>query len=240
MRRPLALALLVVGAAVAAAAGLPGAGSASSSWDGCTGKVGDVRFRAADGTRLVGHRFGRSRTVVVLAHEFRGNLCDWAAYGRRLAKLGIEAFAFDFRGWGQSQVRPYRSGQAQGVDVAAAVRLVRRQGAKKVFLVGASLGGSAVLAAGATVRPQVDGVVSVSGAADLADAMASVPRLKAPVLFLAGRYDTDFAADALRLYDAAGSSDKTLKILGRGEHGSALVAASPSARALIERFVRSR
>jgi dienelactone hydrolase len=239
MRRSVVLTLVVLLGASAFAVALPGSGSASSSWDGCTGKVGDVRFRAADGTKLVGHTFGHSPTVVVLAHEFRGNLCDWASYGRRLARLGLEAFAFDFRNWGQSQTRPYRSGQAQGADVAAAVRLVRRQGAKKVFLVGASLGGSAVVAAGATVRPQVDGVVSVSGAADLADALGSVPRLRAPVLFLAGRYDTDFAADAQRLYDAAGSPDKTLKLLGRGEHGVELVAASPSARSLIERFVRA-
>ena len=237
--RTIAVAVLVVLASGAIAIALPGAGTASRAWDGCTGRVGDVRFRAADGTRLVGHRFGRSRTVVVLAHEFRGNLCDWASYGRRLARLGVEAFAFDFRNWGQSQTRPYRSGQAQGADVAAAVRLVRAQGAKRVFLVGASLGGSAVLAAGASVRPKVDGVVSVSGAADLAGALASVPRLEAPVLFLAGRYDTDFAADAQRLYDAAASPDKTLKILGRGEHGVQLVAASPAARSLIERFIRS-
>lgn len=229
----------VVLSACVAVVALPGAATPATTWDGCTGRAGDMRFRAADGTRLVGHRFGRSRTVVVLAHEFRGNLCDWAPYGRRLARLGLEAFAFDFRNWGQSQTRPYRNGQAQGADVAAAVRLVRAQGAKKVFLVGASLGGSAVLAAGTTVRPQVDGVVSVSGAADLAGAVASVPRLRAPVLFLAGKYDTDFAADAQRLYDAAGSSDKTLKILGRGEHGVELVAASPSARSLIERFVRT-
>jgi pimeloyl-ACP methyl ester carboxylesterase len=239
MRRSVVIGLLVVLACAAVAVALPGAGTASRSWDGCTGRVGDVRFRAADGTRLVGHRFGRSRTVVVLAHEFRGNLCDWASYGRRLARLGFEAFAFDFRNWGQSQTRPYRSGQAQGVDVAAAVKLVRAQGAKKVFVVGASLGGSAVLVAGATVRPQVDGIVSVSGAADLAGALGAVPRLRAPVLFVAGKYDTDFAADAQRLYAAAGSTDKTLKILGRGEHGVELVAASPAARTLIERFLRS-
>ena len=102
--------------AAAVVAGLPGPGTASSAWDGCTRKPGELRFRAADGTRLVGHRFGHSRTVIVLAHENRGSLCDWAGYGRRLAKLGLEAFAFDFRNFGQSQTRAYRPGQSQGSE----------------------------------------------------------------------------------------------------------------------------
>jgi dienelactone hydrolase len=108
-----------------------------------------------------------------------------------------------------------------------------------VFLVGASLGGSAVLTAGATVKPQVDGVVSVSGAADFVRALDTVPRLRAPVLYLAGKYDPQFADDAGRLYAATGSSDKTLKILPRGEHGTELVDSSPGARSLIESFIRS-
>jgi pimeloyl-ACP methyl ester carboxylesterase len=212
---------------------------AGRAWDGCTRRSGDVRFRAADGTRLVGHRFGRGRTAIVLAHQSRGNLCQWRTYSRRLARLGYVAFPFDLRNYGQSQTRRYRSGEGPGVDVAAAVRLVRRLGARKVFLVGASLGGSAVLAAGANVQPQVTGVVSVSGAADLARAIESVPRLRAPVLFLAGKYDVSFANDAQRLYDATASDDKTLKILLRGEHGTQLVSASVSARRLIEGFISS-
>jgi dienelactone hydrolase len=229
---------LVTAVAAAFVTGLPASVTARSAWDGCTRKPGELRFRAADGTRLVGHRFGRSRTVIVLAHENRGSLCDWASYGRRLAKLGFEAFAFDFRNFGQSQTRLYRPGHAQEVDVAAAVELVRRLGARKVFLVGASLGGSAVLTAAASIQPQVAGVVSVSGAADLDRAVDIVPRLHAPVLYLAGKYDTAFADDAHRLYDATGSSDKTVEIVPRGEHGTEPVGSSQGVRRLLEAFIR--
>jgi pimeloyl-ACP methyl ester carboxylesterase len=229
-------ALVVTAAFVASTAG---AGTAGRAWDGCTAHSGDVRFRAADGTRLVGHRFGRGRTAIVLAHQRPGDLCGWRSYSKRLAGLGYLAFPFDLRNYGQSQTRRYRPGEGPGTDVAAAVKLVRRLGAKRVFLVGASFGGSAVLAGGAKVQPQVDGVVSVSGAADLANAIESVPRLRAPVLFLAGKYDVDFANDAQRLYDATASGDKTLKILNRGEHGTQLVGSSLAARRLIEGFVAS-
>jgi pimeloyl-ACP methyl ester carboxylesterase len=231
-----ALAAALAAASVASAPPLS-AGTARSGWDGCTSRSGDLRFRAADGTRVVGHRFGRGRTAIVLAHMTPGDMCQWVTYAKRLAKLGYLALALDLRNHGQSQRRAIGADRGYGMDVAAGAKLVRRLGATKVFLIGASIGGSAVLAGG--TRAPVDGVVSVSGAADLADAIDSAPRLQAPVLLLAGKYDFDFANDAQRLYDATGAADKTLRMLNRGEHGTQLVAYSPAARRLIEGFIRS-
>jgi pimeloyl-ACP methyl ester carboxylesterase len=229
-------ATLAVTVAVAAAAA--GGGTAGGTWDHCTPRQGDLRFRAADGTRLVGHRFGSGRVAVVLAHESRGWLCEWVPYAKRLAARGYLAFPFDFRGYGESQTHPVSNARLD-LDVAAAAKTVRGLGAKKVFLVGASIGGSAVLRAAADSRPLVNGVVSVSGAADLVDAIAAVKRLRVPALFVAGRYDLDFAAEARRLYAATASKDKKLSIVARGEHGSMLVAADAKVRATIEAFLRS-
>jgi len=194
-------AVLVV--AVAAAGGI-----ARTSWDGCTARSGDVRFRAADGTRLVGHLFGRGPKAIVLAHQSRGDLCQWLWFARREARRGYRALVFDLRNYGQSQHRQ-NSTRGFGLDVAAAAKFVRSRGARKVFLVGASLGGSAVIAGGADARPQVDGVVSVSGAADLVGAIDAAARLQAPALFLAGRLDTAFADDARRLYSATASGSSS-------------------------------
>jgi pimeloyl-ACP methyl ester carboxylesterase len=224
--------------AVSVAGGAAGGGTASSSWDQCTPRQGDLRFQAADGTRLVGHRFGSGRVAVVLAHESRGWLCEWVPYAKRLAARGYLAFPFDFRGYGESQTHPASNVRIE-LDVAAAAKTVRGLGAKKVFLVGASIGGSAALRAAADSRPPVNGVVSVSGAADLVDAIAAVKRLRVPALFIAGRFDPDFAAEARRLYTATTSTDKKLKIVARGEHGSLLVAADANVRATIEAFLRS-
>jgi alpha-beta hydrolase superfamily lysophospholipase len=179
----------------------------AASWDGCTPKSGDVRFRAADGTKLVGHRFGTGKTAVVLVHQRRGSLCQWAPYAKRLANLGYTAFAIDLRGNGQSQSRDWPANQRYGGDVVAASRFVRGAGARKVFLVGASLGGSAAISGGANARPAVDGVVSISGAADLAGAIDAVKHLTVRTLFVAGAKDTDFANDARRLYAASPAED---------------------------------
>jgi DNA-binding transcriptional ArsR family regulator len=104
----------------------------------------------------------------VLAHGSRGDLCRWVPYARRLAALGYVAFPFAFRNFGDSQDRGYPLNRRWGGDVAAAVQAARVRGATKVFVIGESLGGSAVVLAAANIRPPLAGVVSVSGAADLA------------------------------------------------------------------------
>src|SRR5215204_4861063 len=108
----------------------------------------DVTFRASDGTKLIGHVFGSGPKAVVLGHQSQGDLCEWLSYARRLARLGYTAFAIDFRSHGLSQSRTGAAANRLALDVAAAVKLMRAQGHRKVFLVGASMGGIAVLTAG--------------------------------------------------------------------------------------------
>ena len=210
---------------------------AAESWDGCTPKTGDVRFRAADGTRLVGHLFGSGKRAVVLIHESRGDMCQWSSYARRLARLGFSAFTIDLRGYGDSQVSN-RAAVRYGGDAIAAVRYLTAHGKSGVFLLGASQGGSVAIDAAANL-PAVKGVVSVSGAADLADAIRAVKRVAQPSLFIAGADDVDFANDARRLYDASPAHDKSLQIVQSGWHGASLVGTSARVRALIEAFLAS-
>jgi pimeloyl-ACP methyl ester carboxylesterase len=201
-------------------------------------KVGEIRFRAADRTRLAGHRFGRGATAVIFAHERRGGACDWIPYARRLARLGYLTIAFDFRGYGASQ----RSTKSRyPADVIAAAKLSRSLGAKKVVLVGASMGGTSVLIAGANGRPAVDGVVAVSAPSVYGDmnAVTAVPKLGMPVLYLAGDKDDGFADDSRTLYAATGSNAKMLEIVDSSSHGVRL-ALEPGPRSLIERFIASR
>lgn len=231
--------VFVIALALLASLGADVRARASTAWDNCTPKRGDVTFRAPDGTRLAGHVFGSGSTGVVLAHQSDGNLCAWVPYAQHLAKLGYRALVFDFRNVGDSQARDYPANIRYGGDVAGAAAELRRLGVKKVLLIGASLGGSAVLQAAANVRPAVNGVVSVSGAADLSNAIASVPGLRVPVLYLAGSGDVDFAHDAHRLYNATRERQKTIHVLDDFRHGTALVEGSATARRLIQEFLRT-
>jgi esterase/lipase len=189
-----------------------------------------VRFRAADGTRLLGVVFGRGRSGVVLSHGLRGDLCSWTAEARKLAARGYRVLAFDSRGHGSSATRTGAARWRVDLDAAAAARELRRRGVASVVLAGSSMGGIAVLVAAADLTPPVSGVVSLSGPRSfvLLDAEKAVRRMQVPVLFAAAEFDDPFQVDARALYEAAASSEKRLEILpGSGDHGTRLLRNAP-------------
>jgi len=239
--------IVLVLSTAAAAVGLvlASVGSGASA-HACT-KADELWFRAADGTRLVGHRFGGkrpgARTAVVFAHMSVGDLCQWAPYARTLARQGVFVFAFDLRGHGFSEGRQNHGRAA--ADLAAAVRAVRAVGARKVVVIGASLGGIAALVAAPSLRPAVAGIVSVSGPAVIAgqlNALPFVPRIRVPTLYVVAEGDQnppyDFAADAQTLHGATGTDEKRLEVVPGSLHGTFLVDGSVAVRALLRSFIR--
>jgi pimeloyl-ACP methyl ester carboxylesterase len=201
----------------------------------------DLHFRASDGTRLVGHRWGHGPTFVVLAHQYGGDTCEWASYAKRLASLGYTALAFDLRGFGRSQKRYGDLLIRYDRDVAAAATLARSLGARRVLLVGASLGANAVVVAAASITPPVQGVVSLSAPGTFRlDAVGAARKLTVPALFAAGEVDEGgiYKTDAKSMYDADSAADKQLVVVPGAKHGVALVAGPGRVRTLLERFLR--
>lgn len=229
--------------AVLAAAASTAAAATQRAEHSCV-RGGELRFKAADGTKLVGHRFGTGTTAVILAHQSAGDLCDWLPYARRLASRGYFVFPIDFRGYGSSQPRTGAAATRFAGDLAAATKAVRKLGKKKVFLVGASMGGIASLVAAANVVPAVDGVVSVSAPAQFngMDAVKTAPRLQVPVLYVAAEGDDygDFSKDAKEMHAVTASADKRLELLPGALHGIELMAGSARAKALVEGFLAGR
>jgi pimeloyl-ACP methyl ester carboxylesterase len=103
------------------------------------------------------------------------------------------------------------------------------------------MGGTAVLVAGAALRPEPAAVVSLSGPTDLSsmDALGAVRKLRAPTLFLAGRDDTQFAADARAMHTASAATRKQLEIRETGAHGTDLLRGPDGAatQSLLLRFL---
>jgi dienelactone hydrolase len=126
---------------------------------------------------------GHGPVGVVLAHERGRNLCSWLPYAHHLARLGLTALAFDFKTYAADLVD----------SVVAAAGELRRRGAEGILLIGASMGGTAVLDAARRVPGGVLGVVSVSGPSSFGDANAAraVRVLRAPVLFIVAHDDSE-------------------------------------------------
>jgi len=224
--RPTLVLAVVIAAAIATSAA-PSSGAQSA----CVAT--NARFATVDGVRLHGAVVGRGTTGVVFAHQVAGDRCQWLDFAREVASDGYRVLVFDMRGYGASSgsanVRPDR-------DVAAAAAELRRRGARKVILVGASMGGTGVVAAAPGIRPAVSGVVDLSGPVGFggANALPAARKLRRPALFVVGRDDGDFAAATRALYRAAATKDKELVIAPTSWHGVDLVALPAVKRVVLE------
>jgi pimeloyl-ACP methyl ester carboxylesterase len=202
-----------------------------------------VWLRASDGTRLYAIAAGAGSTAVVLAHQGRSDLCEELPYAQTLLAHGLQVLAFDFRDNGRSD-RAAKSPFALGRDLAAAVRQARNEGAKRVFIVGASMGGAAAVQNGAGLP--VAGLVSLSGTRLWPGYGINEPgpgALRAPFLYVGSKSDWRAPTAAVRsIFDRVGSSDKRQVLYPGSLHGWQLVQDAPfavSARALILRWIRA-
>jgi pimeloyl-ACP methyl ester carboxylesterase len=188
-----------------------------------------LRFPAADGTQLDGVLVGKGQAGVVLLHQYRADLCGFWPYAVYLSKHGVQALAIDLRCFGRSSCPEGEARPRVVDDVAGAVAELQRHGAKRIALVGASMGATTALLAGADLRPPVAGVVSLStGKFDLStilggstplDTMSAARRLTVPVMFAVARDDRGVPVEEVQaLYRLAKAKDKRIEVLG-GSYG---------------------
>lgn len=185
-------------------------------------------FRASDRALLNGVAIGDGDTAVVLAHGYPSDLCSWLPYAKVLAERGYLALAFDFRGLGNSKEQFGERATRHDLDLEAAVEQTRKRGADKVFLMGGSYGGAAVLWAGAEMGDDVAGIVDLSGPTSLFNAIGLAPKITAPLLVVASSHDSVVSPkDSRELVAAAGSEEKKAAIYPGAWHAQDLLYSAP-------------
>ncbi|HEX8523828.1 MAG TPA: alpha/beta fold hydrolase [Tepidisphaeraceae bacterium] len=123
-----------------------------------------VQFRATDGTRIVGWWIPAMRTrksarqpdeqwgtqTVLVCHGLGANKSNQLVMARDLIPAGYNVLAFDFRASGESGGQLSTFGDLERRDVLGAVHWLREsqpRNARKIFGLGASMGGAALIAA---------------------------------------------------------------------------------------------
>jgi pimeloyl-ACP methyl ester carboxylesterase len=241
---PVAAFLLLLAAEATAADGAPPLADTCGSAFSSLGAE-SMWLTTRDGVRLYAVQAGSGSTTIVLAHEAVSSLCESLPYAKTLIDSGLRVLAFDFRGYGFSD-RPRRNHLALGNDLAAAVQHARDTGATRVFPLGASMGGAAIVQN--TSNLTVDGRISLSGTRLWrgfgVNNPAAVRRLRSPFLFVGSRRDRIVPVrEALQVFRRIGSRDKRTAFYRGSRHGYDLVQSGPNAaavRALILGWVRSR
>jgi pimeloyl-ACP methyl ester carboxylesterase len=121
-----------------------------------------VSFSTLDGGTVYGDLYGDGGRSVVLVHGARFNKESWREQAQLLAKSGFRALAIDLRGYGESKGGPRIENRRDGMplDVLAAVRYLRKSGAKSVSVIGGSMGGDAAANASVESEPgEIDGLI---------------------------------------------------------------------------------
>ena len=123
-----------------------------------------VSFRPQDGGLIYAHQYGAGERAVVLAHGARFNKESWEQQARVLTNAGFRVLALDFRGYGKSKGPGDKEvlDAPLEYDVVGAVRYLQKSGAKKISLIGGSMGGAAVADASALLKPEeIDAVILI-------------------------------------------------------------------------------
>ncbi|MBV1855449.1 alpha/beta hydrolase [Catellatospora tritici] len=155
---------------------------------------------------------GTGDTGVVLLHQAESNVCQWYPFALTLQQQGYRALSLDIS-------------SRDAIEVAqAGIAHLREAGVKRVFVFGASRGGTIALTASARTTPPVDGVVSLSAPTVYdADARTAVKSLAAPTIFAAGELEGGFTDQAKELYGLSVSKHKKLVLRPGADHGVALL-----------------
>lgn len=189
----------------------------------------------SDGVHLSALVLGSGDKGVLLAHEQGYSICSFLDLGTELADSGYLVVIPEYRNHGASEDFP-EDNQNIDRDADAALSELERWGAKRVFLAGASCGGSTAIIAGVRQALPIEGLIILSSPAQCGplDSIPSVKKIKAPSLFVfsPGDYGGSIEQEVRKLYQASGATDKELIVdesgyhgtdmYHRGEHGDAL------------------
>jgi len=154
-----------------------------------------------------------AQRAAILCHGQSWDASGWKDIAPRFVTRGVPALAINFRGYGASSGT---TGKWSTVtDLAAAKAWLKQAGAKEIALVGASMGGHAVL--GSSFERDVECVVSISAPVEpVEDALSR--KVSGRKLFICANEDDNGAAPhVLRTFDHC-DKPKTLLMFGASEH----------------------
>jgi len=199
----------------------------------------DVRFAAADGTRLHGWfvQAAEDGAVLLWCHGNAGNIIHRLENIAEWHRRGVSVFIFDYRGYGHSEGRPSEAGLYQ--DALAAYDWVTRQRQippQRMVIFGRSLG--AAVAGELAAQRQAAGLIletpfpsvramarSIYGPLPMHlllraryDLAGRLPRIRMPLLVVHGDHDRIVPTALGRAVYEAANQPKALYLIPGADH----------------------
>jgi fermentation-respiration switch protein FrsA (DUF1100 family) len=222
----------------------------------------EVHFTANDLVPLHGWFFPANRSsfwkhiVLLLCHGKDGNISHRVGFYKTWLELGLNVFAFDYRGYGQSAGKPSEEGTYR--DAQAATHWLRSRGfaSEQIVVLGKSLGGG--VASELALRERIAGLILQSTFTSIGeigselfpwlpvrwlhriryDTVSKLPRIRVPVLILHSRQDNLISFRHAERNFAAANSPKSLVEIA-GSHVGVLEAGRDGYFAGLESYLRA-
>lgn len=222
----------------------------------------EVVLTTSDNVRLDGWFFparpssAREHLVLLFCHGNAGNISHRLGFYQAWLELGVNVFAFDYRGYGRSAGKPSEEGTYR--DGQAAVAWLRRGGfvSEHIILLGKSLGGG--VASELALREPIGGLILQSTFTNIADmgehlfpwlpvrwlhrirydTVAKLPRIHVPVLIAHSRHDEMIPFRQAERNFAAANEPKSLLPIA-GNHVNVLEAGRQDYLAGLENFLQT-
>lgn len=205
--------------------------------------VEHVSFSTEDGALIYADVYGKGDRGVVLAHGGQFRKESWKPQAEQLTRAGFHVLAFDFRGFGQSHGPGDKDmfTAPMYLDVLAAVRYLRKNGAKTVAVMGGSFGGGAAADASINSKPgEISRLILLA-----ADGNGPAEKIKAPLLEIVARDDASENGPRLphiRAWFDKAPQPKQLIVLKGSAHAQFLFQTDHAERVMKEvlRFLSAR
>lgn len=189
--------------------------------------AGEVSFKTEDNIVISGNIFGSGDKWVILSHMYPTDQKSWFSFAEYLAKNGYISLTYDFRGYGNS-------GGSQEIsqiykDLEAALKFINQYEIKKIFLIGASMGGTAsIIVSSKEGGEKISGLVTISAPAEFKglSAINEIEKAACPKLFIASRGDEPAAQNANIFFEKS-SEPKSIEILDGKAHGTFIFEEEP-------------
>ncbi|MGW6058999.1 alpha/beta hydrolase family protein [Streptomyces sp. NPDC055189] len=190
----------------------------------------DLRSKAttlttSDGVHLSALVLGDGPDGVLLDHEQGYSICSFVDIGRQLAKRGYHVVIPEYRNHGASE--ELAENEHIDRDARAGLAELRRVGAKRVFLAGASCGGTTAAVAGVDTPLRVVGLLMMSSPARCGgvDGVAAVKKLSVPTLLVTspGDMQGNVEKQVREVYAASVARKKDLVIQKGERHGTDMI-----------------
>lgn len=182
-----------------------------------------VTFETPDGATITGELYGSGETAVIFS--VMGNCKPgWREFAQLTAAQGVMALTYPWRGCRESGLAEQDELQKFVDDARGAINFVREQGAEKIILAGASLGGLA--SAKLAIESQTIGLIVVASPPGIPEWGFEIEptdlNTDIPKLFITAENDPTVPASATReLHDLA-ADPKEWQTYSEDVHGTDL------------------